>query len=259
VGVAGIGDAGRELRHMPVAGSVPGPDRSGTGELMAENIQEIPPPEPPPKPPEVPKPTGQSNGSQIHRQPTESQQSAHEEMRNAARSEYAQATSAEDGEGLPPTRGSPTPPEQRNDQRRTSDEQDSPAEHNDAKVAPDIADEIASSPVDVRTKPHLNSAGETVDRYIIADVDDLLPLAENLGLGELSHDKDDYYSGQLPDGRYRKIEWNLQGHPETNEGPHVKVMETVDPWSSPSKGGNRWKTRAMIFVDGHEQFKKQWH
>jgi hypothetical protein len=188
---------------------------------MAENIQEIRPPEPPPEPPEVPNPTEQSDGSEIRTQPTESQQSAHDEMRNAARSELAEATSVEDREGLPPT--------------RASDEQGSPAEHNDAKAAPDIADEIASSPVDVRTKPHLNSAGETVDRYIIADVDELLPLAEHLGLGELSHDKKDYYSGQLPDGRYRKIEWNLRGHPETNEGPHVKVMETVDPWSSPSK------------------------
>jgi hypothetical protein len=128
----------------------------------------------------------------------------------------------------------------------------------DAKVPTEIADEIALSPVDIRTKPHVNSAGETVDRYIIDDAEDLLPVAEHFGIDELSHDKDDYYSGQLPDGRYRKIEWNMKGHPNTNEGPHVKVMETEDPAAPPSRG-NRWKTKAMIFVEGHEQFKKQWH
>ena len=50
----------------------------------------------------------------------------------------------------------------------------------------------------------------------------------------------------------------MKGHPNTNEGPHVKVMETEDPMSPPSRG-NRWKTKAMIFVEGHEQFKKQWY
>jgi hypothetical protein len=104
----------------------------------------------------------------------------------------------------------------------------------------------------------INSAGERVDRYIIDDAEDLLAVAEHFGIGQLSHDKDDYYSGQLPDGRYRKIEWNLKGHPNTNEGPHVKVMETEDSSSPPSRG-NRWKTKAMIFVEGHEQFKRQWH
>lgn len=72
---------------------------------MAENVQEIKPPEPPPKPPEVPKPTEQLNRSEAkeHGQPNESQQSAQQDTRDAASSEHAKATNEREPDGLRPT------------------------------------------------------------------------------------------------------------------------------------------------------------
>ncbi|MBG0562573.1 hypothetical protein [Actinoplanes aureus] len=95
------------------------------------------------------------------------------------------------------------------------------------------------------------------------DLKDLDSVAEHFGFLHLDHDKDDYYSGQLPDGRFQKIELNPVGHPHTNEGPHVKIMEPEDAFSpvqKPGAGGkgNRWRTLAYFFVKGHEQYKKRW-
>lgn len=71
---------------------------------MAENVQEVKPPEPPPKPVEVPKPTELSNRSEAeaHGQPNESQQSAHQDARNAVQSEHAKATSGRGPDVLTP-------------------------------------------------------------------------------------------------------------------------------------------------------------
>jgi hypothetical protein len=92
---------------------------------------------------------------------------------------------------------------------------------------------------------------------------DLDGVAEHFGFCIWIMTRGDYYSGQLPDGRFQKIELNPFGHPHTNEGLHVKIMEPEDALSPVQKPGaagkgNRWRTLAYFFVKGHEQYKKRW-
>jgi len=64
---------------------------------MAENVPETRPPEPPPKPPEVPRPTERDRRTEgpTHGWPNETQQSAQQDARGAAQSEYAKAVAPE--------------------------------------------------------------------------------------------------------------------------------------------------------------------
>lgn len=50
-----------------------------------------------------------------------------------------------------------------------------------------------------------------------------------------------------PDGR-RRIEWNPDGHANTNEGPHVTVRDL--------DARGKWPVTDKFFIEGHEKFRK---
>ncbi|MEV6799708.1 hypothetical protein AB0M91_15360 [Micromonospora rifamycinica] len=79
---------------------------------MVESVQETRLPEPPAKPQEVPKPTAQSERAEARDpgRPTESQLSAQQDARDAARSEHAAATDGREPDG---PRSTPEEPAQR--------------------------------------------------------------------------------------------------------------------------------------------------
>jgi hypothetical protein len=69
---------------------------------MAESVQETKPPEPPPKPREVPKPIEplHRDDAENRKRPQETQETAREEARDAAQSEYAKAVAAREPDGV---------------------------------------------------------------------------------------------------------------------------------------------------------------
>ncbi|NEZ56031.1 RHS repeat protein [Adonisia turfae] len=90
-----------------------------------------------------------------------------------------------------------------------------------------------------------NSAGQPVIRTFVPDQDKLLEAAENAAGGSL----DNYINykpnwWESPDGK-RRIEWNPDGHANTNEGPHVTVRDF---------NGRRHSVTEKIFIEGQETF-----
>jgi hypothetical protein len=91
-----------------------------------------------------------------------------------------------------------------------------------------------------------NSAGETVVRSLVSSEDELLAAAERFAGGSLdtfTEYKPNWW--QSPDGKMR-IEFNLEGHANVKEGPHVTVR-VFD--------GQRHSAVAKIFIEGREQYK----
>jgi RHS repeat-associated protein len=90
-----------------------------------------------------------------------------------------------------------------------------------------------------------NSAGDNKKRKLVKDQDELLEEANKAAGGSL----DDYQEFKpgwwiSPDGK-RKIEWNPDGHANTNEGPHVTVRDYND---------KRYGVTEKIFIDGKEKY-----
>ncbi len=92
-----------------------------------------------------------------------------------------------------------------------------------------------------------NSAGQEVKRTYVRDQDALLSAAEEAAGGDLDkfiEIKPGWY--QNAEGTV-KIEWNPEGHVNTNEGPHVTVRNKNE------KGG--WSVIAKFFIEGRDSFK----
>ncbi|MEY0209642.1 hypothetical protein AB7W12_06915 [Providencia rettgeri] len=90
-----------------------------------------------------------------------------------------------------------------------------------------------------------NSAGETVERKFVEDQDGLLEEAEKAAGGSLDNFKpikEHWY--ESPDGT-RRIEWNPDGHKNTNEGPHVTIRDY---------NGKRYSVTDKIFIKGREKY-----
>ncbi|MCE5285668.1 MAG: hypothetical protein LLG02_07460 [Pelosinus sp.] len=105
-----------------------------------------------------------------------------------------------------------------------------------------------TSSTDGTSKTITNSAGQEVQRRLVNNQDELLNEAEKAAGGSLdsyTEIKPGWYVSQ--DGK-TKIEWSVDGHYTTDEGPHVTVRKATED------GG--WKVVDKIFVKGHEQFKK---
>ena len=90
-----------------------------------------------------------------------------------------------------------------------------------------------------------NSAGEPVVRTLVQSQDELLQAAENAAGGSLdnfNNYKPNWW--ESPDGN-RRIEWNPDGHANTNEGPHVTVRDF---------NGQRHVVTDKYFIDGWETY-----
>ncbi len=91
-----------------------------------------------------------------------------------------------------------------------------------------------------------NSAGKQVIRDYVNSQDELLEEAEKAAGGNL----DDFI--EIKPGWYQdregtiKIEWNPEGHANTNEGPHVTVRERNE------RGG--WNVIKKIFIRGRDNY-----
>ncbi len=91
-----------------------------------------------------------------------------------------------------------------------------------------------------------NSAGQEVTRKYVKDQDELLKKAEEAAGGNL----DDFT--EIKPGWYQnkegtiKIEWNPEGHANTNEGPHVTVRHKNE------KGG--WSVVEKYFIEGRDSY-----
>ena len=94
-----------------------------------------------------------------------------------------------------------------------------------------------------------NSAGQEVTRDYVKDQDELLEQAEKAAGGSL----DDFI--ELKENWYQneegtiKIEWNPDGHVNTNEGPHVTVRVRNE------RGA--WSVIKKIFIEGWDNYKKK--
>lgn len=90
-----------------------------------------------------------------------------------------------------------------------------------------------------------NSAGDEVVRRYVKDEDELLAEAEKAAGGNLDdyiNYKENWY--ESPDGS-RRIEWNTEGHANTNEGPHVTVRDY---------DGRRHSVKDKIFIEGRDTY-----
>ena len=110
-------------------------------------------------------------------------------------------------------------------------------------------------PVEFSVRDVQNSAGSIVQRVTVKTEADLRAVADFLAGGNLDslhNRKPNFWYGQLPDGRYRDIEYSLEGHTyPMNGGYHVKVSDPEDPMSPVSKA-DRKHVVLKVFIEGHE-------
>ena len=95
-----------------------------------------------------------------------------------------------------------------------------------------------------------NSAGVMVTRTYVQEKDELFEVAcaaagGYLGPPEWTKYKDSYYRNE---DNSRVIEWNEQGHQNTKEGPHVKVMDY-----NPDR--NKHEVQSKTFVQDWDEYK----
>lgn len=96
-----------------------------------------------------------------------------------------------------------------------------------------------------KCKQVTNSAGESVPRRLVKNQDELLKAAEEAAGGSLDNFKNiKEYWWESPDG-LRRIEWNPDGHANTNEGPHVTVRDF---------NGIRHAVTEKVFIEGWEKY-----
>ena len=93
-----------------------------------------------------------------------------------------------------------------------------------------------------------NSAGQEVIRKYVNDEDELLKMAEEAAGGNLDDFKEFKPGWYLNEEETIKIEWNMEGHDTTNEGPHVTVRHKN------KKGA--WNVKAKYFIKGQDYYKK---
>ncbi|WP_433795221.1 toxin glutamine deamidase domain-containing protein [Actinoplanes sp. CA-252034] len=112
-------------------------------------------------------------------------------------------------------------------------------------------------PIEITSKVTTDEHGKRVIRNYIDDVDGLWDVADFLTDGLVLGYKyigKDYYVGQNPDGEWQKIEVNMKGHPNTGEGPHVKLMLLREP----ERGlESRWRTAEKVFVKYRERLPRR--
>ncbi len=72
-----------------------------------------------------------------------------------------------------------------------------------------------------------NSAGQKVKRKYVEDQDELLEKAEEAAGGDLDGFKEIKPGWYENDDQTIKIEWNTEGHANTNEGPHVTIRKKI--------------------------------
>ena len=91
-----------------------------------------------------------------------------------------------------------------------------------------------------------NSAGQEVIRKYVNDEDELLKMAEEAAGGNLDDFKEFKPGRYLNEEETIKIEWNMEGHDTTNEGPHVTVRHKN------KKGA--WNVKAKYFIKGQDYY-----
>lgn len=113
------------------------------------------------------------------------------------------------------------------------------------EVISEAADE--SDEISIVQKTVINSAGQEVTRSYVKGEDDLLKVAERAAGGDLDKFKELKDGWYINEEKTIKIELNLVGHANTNEGPHVTVREIND------RGG--WTVKEKYFIDGRDTYK----
>lgn len=93
----------------------------------------------------------------------------------------------------------------------------------------------------------INSAGDTVQRRYVNNQDELLEAAERAAGGSLDN-FENYKPNWWRDKKdKRRIEWNPDGHRNTDEGPHVTVRDF---------NGKRYSVTEKIFIKGWDKFRR---
>jgi RHS repeat-associated protein len=104
--------------------------------------------------------------------------------------------------------------------------------------------------VEVRVVKTTNSAGDEVERRYVQNHDDLLAVAmahaDGGSLDNMRNTKPNWWESH--DGM-REIEWNPDGHANTNEGPHVTVRER-----DPGDPRSRQRAVAKYFIEGQDDY-----
>ena len=95
-------------------------------------------------------------------------------------------------------------------------------------------------------KTIVNSAGQEVTRKYVKNQDDLLKVAEEAAGGDLDKFKETKPFYYINEDKTIKIEWNPEGHPNTDEGPHVKVEYPNE------KGG--WTVVDKYYIEGRDHY-----
>lgn len=93
-----------------------------------------------------------------------------------------------------------------------------------------------------------NSAGQDVTRKYVKNQDELLQKAEDAAGGILDDWTFDGENQWVSPDKSMKIEWNPDGHANTNEGPHVTIR------TKNSKGGN--SVTDKYFIEGWDNYKQ---
>ena len=93
-------------------------------------------------------------------------------------------------------------------------------------------------------------AGQEVIRKFVENQDELLKIAEQEAGGSLDDWISDEENQWVSPDKTTKIEWNPEGHSNTNEGPHVTIRKIN------SKGG--YSVVDKYFIRGWEKFKRSY-
>ncbi len=118
-----------------------------------------------------------------------------------------------------------------------------------AKIGAMAVSALSSSEGGEDNKKINNSAGEEVERKFVKDQDELLEKAEEAAGGNLDNFKNIKENWWESPDKSRRIEWNPEGHTNTNEGPHLTIRDL-----NPETG--RYKVVDKYFIKGWEKFKK---
>jgi RHS repeat-associated protein len=96
-----------------------------------------------------------------------------------------------------------------------------------------------------------NSAGEEVTRNYVANQDELLASAEASAGGSMKGWEEYKPNWYRNEDDSRRIEWNPDGHENTDEGPHAKVMDY-----NPER--DKHEVTSKTFIDGWDNYKRDW-
>ena len=130
----------------------------------------------------------------------------------------------------------------------------------DAKIPRKLNLQFFAEGADIKAKKHAvdsafsektitNSVGQEVTRKYVKDQDALLRMAEEAAGGDLDKFKEIKPGWYLNKEETIKIEWNPEGHSNTNEGPHVVVRHINEV------GG--WNVIDKYFIEGGDYYHKK--